>query len=87
MAESVQSESVVVWEWLNDFGHWRAYEPHVVDFIEKQKSSSTHVSLGKADRALSSYVLDARNMEQIRQDTAMHGDFGLYYTLSAHASF
>ncbi|XP_064618776.1 E3 ubiquitin-protein ligase DTX1-like isoform X2 [Lineus longissimus] len=69
MAENVQNESVVVWEWMNDFGHWKAYESSVVEFIEKKKYSCPHVFLGEADRTLSNYVLDTRKMEQIRVDS------------------
>jgi deltex-like protein len=68
MSQSVTN--VIVWEWMNEFGRWRPYEPNVTQFIENSyQSNSNQVNLGAADSALSSYSIDFITTCQIRLGT------------------
>lgn len=68
MSQSVTN--VIVWEWMNEFGRWRPYEPNVTQFIENSyQTNSNQVNLGAADSALSSYSIDFITTCQIRLGT------------------
>ena len=30
------SASIIIWEWLDEHGRWRPYDPHVSDYIEQE---------------------------------------------------
>ena len=66
--------SVVVWEWLNEFGRWTPYTPTVSGYIEAQSQSGVQqagggVNLGGADPSLACYMVDLQRMFQVRQGT------------------
>lgn len=72
MKLSQSSTNVVVWEWMNEFGRWRPYAPHVTQFIENSYVTGPHnqqVNLGSADSSLSSYAVDFVTTCQIRLGT------------------
>lgn len=62
---------VVVWEWLNELGQWRPYDPDIVIYIEKTGHMSSQVLLGTVSQNLRMYVIDIPSMCQIRQDTGI----------------
>ncbi|KAK3083968.1 hypothetical protein FSP39_006082 [Pinctada imbricata] len=62
---------VIVWEWMNEFGNWRPYDPHVSDFLEDKFKNQPQnpVSLGHVDKSLVVYSADFTTMCQIRYGT------------------
>ncbi|XP_056629172.1 LOW QUALITY PROTEIN: E3 ubiquitin-protein ligase DTX1 [Triplophysa dalaica] len=62
---------VVVWEWLNEHGHWRPYGAAVCHHIENVLKGDARgtVILGQVDEQLAPYVIDLQSMHQFRQDT------------------
>ena len=66
--------TVIVWEWMNEYGNWRPYDPHVSDFLETEYNSSSKnpVSMGKVDHSLSMYSADFTTMCQIRFGTGLY---------------
>ncbi|KAJ8312025.1 hypothetical protein KUTeg_009398 [Tegillarca granosa] len=70
MATSRPKPNVVVWEWMNEYGRWRPYDPQVADFIESNSfRTPTQINLGTVDNSLSSYAIDFQTMCQIRYGT------------------
>ncbi|XP_013406045.1 probable E3 ubiquitin-protein ligase DTX2 [Lingula anatina] len=70
MAASCTSPSgVVVWEWMNEFGRWRPYEPGVSNYIENHTTNGVTLYLKNVDPKLSMYKLDLQNYVQIAQHT------------------
>lgn len=65
------SKSVVVWEWMNEYGRWRPYEPQIANFIETshRKNPSVQVNLGKVAPHMGIYSIDFLTMCQIRFGT------------------
>ncbi|XP_077995297.1 E3 ubiquitin-protein ligase DTX4-like [Glandiceps talaboti] len=63
------SPAVFVWEWLNDQGRWRPYDPSVVREIESAYPGGGIFSLSTADPKLISYNLDFNRMQQISETT------------------
>ena len=60
---------VVVWEWQNEFGCWRPYDPTISTFIEGNKSSVNPLKLGHVDPSLYLYEIDLQKMCQVRLGT------------------
>ena len=57
---------VVVWEWMNDFGAWVAYQPEASNYIEVGSSQhQNRIKLGDADSNLSSLVVELQKFCQI----------------------
>ena len=54
------NHGVIVWEWLDEHGRWRPYEPHVSDFVEQEytnhqtKSKTASASSAPGTLSLSS---------------------------------
>ncbi|VDI70141.1 deltex [Mytilus galloprovincialis] len=70
MKMSQSSTNVIVWEWMNEFGRWRPYEPNVTQYIENAyQNNSNQVNLSAADSSLSSYAIDFVTTCQIRLGT------------------
>lgn len=72
MDKMLLASAVVVWEWLNEHGRWRPYNPTVSHHIEEVIRSDPRggsVVLGQADSRLSPYIIDLHSMHQFRQDT------------------
>ncbi|XP_062595606.1 E3 ubiquitin-protein ligase DTX1-like [Saccostrea cucullata] len=69
MTSSVKS--VVVWEWMNEYGRWRPYDPHIANFIESsyRKSPSVQVNLGNVTPNMGIYSIDFLTMCQVRFGT------------------
>ncbi|XP_070572581.1 E3 ubiquitin-protein ligase DTX4-like isoform X2 [Ptychodera flava] len=62
--------AVVVWEWLNDHGRWRPYDPSAVQKIEKAYSDGVNsFQMSNADLKLASYVADFSLMQQLCSTT------------------
>nr|XP_020660652.1 probable E3 ubiquitin-protein ligase DTX2 [Pogona vitticeps] len=75
--------SVAVWEWQDEFGHWRPYRSSVCSYIEQSFQTLTtkgrrslgalpgngSIPLGQADSALAPYIIDIPSLMQFRQDT------------------
>lgn len=70
---TASSKSVVVWEWMNEYGRWRPYESHIANFIESshRKNPSVQVNLGKVAPNMGIYSIDFLTMCQIRFGTGM----------------
>ncbi|XP_060064588.1 E3 ubiquitin-protein ligase DTX4-like [Ylistrum balloti] len=68
MASSA-TDSVIVWEWMNEYGRWKPYMPHVTQYIESNKSQATTLNLGVIDGMLNMYSIDFIAMCQIRLGT------------------
>uniref|UniRef100_K1Q1B7 E3 ubiquitin-protein ligase n=1 Tax=Magallana gigas TaxID=29159 RepID=K1Q1B7_MAGGI len=68
---TASSKSVVVWEWMNEYGRWRPYESHIANFIESshRKNPSVQVNLGKVAPNMGIYSIDFLTMCQIRFGT------------------
>ncbi|XP_064425045.1 probable E3 ubiquitin-protein ligase DTX2 isoform X1 [Latimeria chalumnae] len=78
---AMPSMMVAVWEWLDEFNHWRPYSGQVSSYIEyclqQQRGqraggmgpTSNSISLGQADPTLAPYIIDIPNLMQFRQDT------------------
>lgn len=60
---------VAVWEWYNEFGKWRQYDPHISDFIERHANQKGLVYLGNADPNFTNYIVDLSSLQQVRQGT------------------
>ncbi|CAL8343242.1 unnamed protein product [Lota lota] len=62
---------VVVWEWLNEHGHWRPYSAAVCHHVENVLKGDARgtVVLGQVDGLLTPYIIDLQTMHQFRQDT------------------
>lgn len=71
MNMTASSKSVVVWEWMNEYGRWRPYESHIANFIESshRKNPSVQVNLGKVAPNMGIYSIDFLTMCQIRFGT------------------
>jgi hypothetical protein len=68
---SSSSKSIVVWEWLNEYGKWRQYSPEAVVFIEREGQMSKKVNLGLVSPSLKMYTVDVTSMCQIREGTGL----------------
>ena len=62
---------IVVWEWQNEFGCWRPYDPSISGFIESNKTSTSPLKLGSVDPSFYQYEIDLQMMCQRRQGTGM----------------
>ena len=56
----------VVWEFLNEQGIWKPYDPLISRLIENQKGKTAVVRLGRVDLKMCNIVIDFRAMQQIR---------------------
>ena len=63
------TNNVVVWEWQNEYGQWRPYNPAICSFLESNKNASIPLQLGKIDRHLNQYEADMQNLVQTRLGT------------------
>ena len=66
---SSATSMVALWEWFNEFGNWRPYEPHVCQYLEQNAHQKGLLYMGNADPTLSNYIVDLTQMTQIRQVT------------------
>uniref|UniRef100_A0ABM0MAZ1 E3 ubiquitin-protein ligase n=1 Tax=Saccoglossus kowalevskii TaxID=10224 RepID=A0ABM0MAZ1_SACKO len=60
---------IVVWEWFNDHGRWRPYEPIIVLELEKRFLKGGNFTLGDVESKLSCYVVSFSSMQQISKTT------------------
>ena len=61
---------VVVWEWKDDRHTWKAYEPHVSNFIEQNRPKRGNtINLGPADIKLRNYNIDIALRKQVNNVT------------------
>lgn len=67
------ASAVVVWEWLNEHGHWPPYSPavshHIEAVVRAGPRAGGSVVLGQVDSRLAPYIIDLQSMNQFRQDT------------------
>ena len=63
------TSGAIVWEWLDEYGRWRPYDPTLSVFIERSNGQGRYAYLGNADSNFTCYVVDLQNMVQIRQGT------------------
>ena len=69
---SSAASMVVVWEWLNEFGNWRPYEPHVCSYLEQNANQKGRFYMGNADPTLTKYIVDLAQMHQVRHTTGKY---------------
>ena len=65
--KSTSTTTVVVWEWMTEFGRWRPYDPELVQYIEQYYGKAPQIYPGTVHPALSMYIIDFNRMCQIRQ--------------------
>ena len=71
---SSTKNSVIVWEWFDEYHRWKPYPFHVSNKMEvTQAAGTSQMNLGAADNKMAMYDVDFTRNVQIRKGTGKLG--------------